>query len=130
MVSYFGTIATCRIPARDIVAVRARPEVLSLKAARGLSPGFEPAAGSALSDAFPQAAFRPTDVRRSPGLALTGKGVVVASVDWGVDVDSAAFRWPADAAAAGSRRPGGTRFLSFWDQRDQATGPRPDPYGY
>ena len=27
-------------------------------------------------------------------------------------------------------QPGGTRFLSFWDQRDLAAGPRPDPYGY
>ena len=33
----------------------------------------------------------------------------------------------------GGRRagpPGRTRFLSFWDQRDQAIGPRPEPYGY
>ena len=75
--------------------------------------------------------MRPTDVRRSPGLGLTGAGVVVAAVDWGVDVDSAAFRWPGDPAAAGRRAPAGaTRFLSFWDQRDQAIGPRPDPYGY
>ena len=32
--------------------------------------------------------------------------------------------------AVTDRRPGGTRFFSFWDQRDQAIGPRPDPYGY
>ena len=130
IVSRFGTIATCRIRARDIVAVRARPEVVSLKAARGLSPGFEPTA-DATAQAFPQASFIPTDIRRRPGLALTGNGVVVASVDWGVDVDSAAFRWPAGPATAdGEREPGSTRFLSFWDQRDQAPGPRPDPYGY
>ena len=131
IVSRFGTIATCRIRARDVVPVRARRDVVSLKAARGLSPGFEPAAGAAVPDALARADFRPADVRRSPGLTLTGKGVVVASVDWGVDVDSAAFRWPADPAAAGGDRPaGGTRFLSFWDQRDLAAGPRPDPYGY
>ena len=131
IVSRFGTVATCRIRARDIVPVRARPDVVSLKAAHGLSPGFEPAGGAAVPDALPRADFRPTDVRRWPRLTLTGKGVVVASVDWGVDVDSAAFRWPADPAAADGDRPaGGTRFLSFWDQRDLAAGPRPDPYGY
>jgi subtilisin family serine protease len=131
IVSRFGTIATCRIRARDIIPVRARRDVVSLKAAHGLSPGFELAVGAAVPDARARADFRPTDVRRSPGLTLTGKGVVVACADWGVDVDSAAFRWPTGPAAAGGDRPaGGTRFLSFWDQRDLAAGPPPDPYGY
>ena len=129
IVSRFGAIATCRIRARDVIAVRARPDVVSLKAARGLSPGFEPTQPEVPGPV--QLGIRPTDVRRSPTLTLTGAGVVVASADWGVDVDSAAFRWPAVPATADTdRRPGGTRFLSFWDQRDQATGPRPDPYGY
>lgn len=130
IVSRFGPIATCRIRARDVIAVRARPDVISVKAARGLSPGLEPDFGplEAASPAVP--GIRPTDIRRDPALGLTGAGVVVAAIDWGVDVDSAALRWPADPAAAGDHRPGGTRFLSFWDQRDQAVGPRPDPYGY
>lgn len=131
IVSRFGPIATCRIRARDVIAVRARPDVKSIKAAHGLSPGFEPAAGppGPATPALPSTGA--TDVRRSPGLALTGAGVVVACVDWGVDVDSASFRWPDDpAAAGGDHRAGATRFLSFWDQRDQATGPRPEPYGY
>jgi subtilisin family serine protease len=126
IVSRFGTVATCRIRARDVVPVRARPDVVSLKAARGLSPGFEPTT-AAPEPAFPLTDVRATDIRRGPGLTLTGTGVVVASVDWGVDMDSAAFRWAADT---GGRPAGGTRFLSFWDQRDQAPGPRPDPYGY
>ena len=129
IVSRFGAIATCRIRARDVIAVRARPDVVSLKAARGLSPGFESAQPEIPGPAQP--GIRPTDIRRSPTLTLTGAGVVVASADWGVDVDSAAFRWPAvPATADADRGPGGTRFLSFWDQRDQAAGPRPDPYGY
>ncbi len=127
IVSRFGTVATCRIRARDVVAVRARPEVISVKAARGLSPGFEPAADPASLTA-PAWTTEPTDVRRDPGLTLTGAGVVVASVDWGVDVDSAAFRWPAEPGA--DTDAGGTRFLSFWDQRDQAPGPCPYPYEY
>ena len=131
IVSRFGTIATCRIRARDVIGVRARPDVISLKAPRILSPGL----GAPVMPPDPVGWAgpdpRPTDVRRSPELRLTGAGVVIAAVDWGVDVDSAAFRWPADPATAKpGRTPGGTRLLSFWDQRDHATGPRPDPYGY
>jgi hypothetical protein len=130
IVSRFGTIATCRIRARDVIAVRARPDVCSVKAARGLSPGTEPGFG-ALDSAGPALAdIRPTDIRRDPALTLTGADVAVAVVGWGADVDSAALRWPDDPTAADRHRPGGTRFLAFWDQRDQATGPRPDPYGY
>lgn len=128
MVARFDTIATCRIPAREVVAVRARRDVISLKAARGISPGFEAPAGPA-DPARP--GLRPSDVRRGPEFGLTGAGVVVAAIDWGVDFDSAAFRWPGDPGAGdGDRRAGGTRFLSFWDQRDRALGPRPEPYGY
>jgi subtilisin family serine protease len=130
IVARFGTIATCRIRARDVIAVRARTDVISLKAARGLSPGFEPAFDLDDSAGPAPPCIRPTDIRRPTGLGLTGEGVVVATVDWGVDVQSAALRWPDDPAAAGTHRPGGTRFLAFWDQRDHATGPRPDPYGY
>jgi subtilisin family serine protease len=104
--------------------------VLSVKAARGLSPGCEPASGPAESAGPAVSGIRPADIRRDPALTLTGAGVVVAAVDWGVDVDSAALRWPDDPAFASGHRPGGTRFLSFWDQRDHAVGPRPDPYRY
>lgn len=132
IVSRFGTIATCRIRARDVIAVRARPDVISLKAPRILSPGFEPPPVSPPDSTGPAVPdILPSDVRRSPGLGLTGAGVVVAAIDWGIDIDSAAFRWPADPDAPnGDRTPGGTRLLAFWDQRDQALGPRPEPYGY
>jgi subtilisin family serine protease/outer membrane protein OmpA-like peptidoglycan-associated protein len=130
IVSRFGTVVTCRIRAQDVVSVRARPDVMSIKAARGLAPDFEPFAGTPGSPGPARPRIRPTDVRRSPALTLTGAGVVVAAVDWGIDVDSAAMRWPADPVAAGGHKPGGTRLLSFWDQRDQAIGPRPEPYGY
>lgn len=115
IVARFGTVATCRVAASDVIAVRARPEVLSLKAARGISPGWEPA-GKFPAGSEPL----PGDVRRGLSLGPTGAGVVVAAVDFGLDVDSAAFRCP----------DGRTRLLSLWDQRDQAAGPPPYPYGY
>jgi hypothetical protein len=88
MVSRFGTIATCRIRARDVIAVRARPDVISLKAARILSPGFEPppvTSPDPVRPALPD--ILPSDVRRSPELGPTGAGVVVAAIDWGINVD-------------------------------------------
>ncbi|MGW1726447.1 S8 family serine peptidase [Streptomyces sp. NPDC002306] len=126
VVSRFGTVATCRIPISDIVAVRARPEVLSVKAARGVVPGREPDA--AVPDS-PGARPLPrrADLRRGPLLGPTGAGVVVAAVDWGADVASAAFQRPPDALDPQSPV---TRFLGLWDQREQAAGSRPDPYGY
>ena len=57
IVSRFGTIATCRIRARDIIPVRARRDVVSLKASHGLSPGFAPAIGAAVPDARARAAL-------------------------------------------------------------------------
>jgi hypothetical protein len=79
--------------------VRARRDVVSLKAARGLSPGFGPASAPLASAGRARPGQRPIDVRRSPSLRLTGACVVVAAIDWGVDVDSAAFRWPDGSAA-------------------------------
>ncbi len=121
IVSRFGPIATCRIPADEVVAVRARPDVLSVKAARGIRPGDEPGppAGPA---AEPQPL--PTDLRRDPALVPTGAGVVVAVVDWGIDLTSRAFQRPAEGEWPA------TRFLAVWDQRDQAPGAWPHPYGY
>lgn len=121
LVARFGTIATCRIRAGDVVPVRARDDVLSLKAARRVSPALEPAVQSLMTTGHD--AERITDVRRQPVLAASGRGVVVSAVDWGVDLSSASVRQPADEG-------GGTRFLSFWDQRDAAVGGHPMPYGY
>ena len=120
MVARFGPVATCRIRARDVIAVRARLDVISLKAPRGLSPGFDAGDASPGTGGPPVPRLRPTDVRRDPVLGPDGTGVVVAAVDWGADVDAAVFRRP----------DGSTRFLALWDQRDQAPGARPEPYGY
>ena len=120
IVARFGPIVTCRIRARDVIGVRARPDVISVKAARGLSPGFDPGAVTPDPGDPVVPVIEPTDVRRGPELGPDGTGVVVAAVDWGADVDAAVFRRP----------DGATRFLALWDQRDQASGARPQPYGY
>ena len=127
VVSRFGSIVTCRIPAADVIAVRSHPCVVSVKAARRLGVGRTADDTAGRSDS---ASLRATDLRRPPGMAPTGAGVVVGCVDWGADIDSPTFRYPPPPGALPRSRAGGTRFLALWDQRDQATGESPDPYGY
>jgi subtilisin family serine protease len=121
IVSRFGAVATCRIPADQVVAVRSLPEVYSVKAPRAIGPTLLEATSRARS-------LRVTERRRPPGLGATGAGTVVASVDWGVDVAAACFRWPVEED--GVTVPGGTRLLAMWDQREQHDRPPPQPYGY
>ncbi|NEA33398.1 S8 family serine peptidase [Streptomyces sp. SID13031] len=117
-VAHFGPIATCRLRACDVTAVHAHPDVRSLKAARGLSPGHVPR--GSVEDSMVKGESRAADVRRPAGATVTGAGVVVGVVDWGVDVGSSALRHAS----------GATRFLAVWDQRDLARGRRAQPYGY
>ncbi len=132
LVARFGAIATCRLRACDVVEVHAHDHVVSLKAARPLSPGSAGPGGT--EGAGPgawQPGLRDSDRRRPPDLSVSGATVAVAAVDWGVDIDAAVFRRPLDPAGGATQPPGGaTRFLAIWDQRDRALGPRPVPYGY
>ncbi len=119
MVARFGTVATCRLRAGDVAAVRAHPNEVSLKLARPLGhdrwPGeFEPVDGD---DDAGEIGSAPT---RRPQTPLTGAGAVVGVVDWGLDVDHPSFK----------NRDGTTRLLALWDQRQPPTASSPRPYGY
>ncbi len=124
VVARFGTVATCRIRARDVVAVRRHPLVASCKASRGLGPEHQTALAATgdVAEAATDPVHRPTDRRRPEGTGLTGRGVVVAALDWGLDFAAACFR----------RADGSTRLLALLDQRDRQAGARgsPSPYGY
>ncbi|MBN8500725.1 MAG: S8 family peptidase, partial [Sphingomonadales bacterium] len=122
LVARFGEIATGRARRRMLAAIHAAPAVASLKAPRtyagedahpfaGRSPPDEPG----LSEADP--ALLDSDQRRPDDLAETGRGTVVAVIDWGLDFAHPDFR---DAQ-------GHSRLLALWDQR---AADRPAPYGY
>ena len=114
IVSRFGNIATCRLPAHSILRTRQDRNVVSLKAARPLGPETQPYGPEGLPN------VTDADVRRPPDLALTGAGVVVGIVDWGCDFDHPNFKNP----------DGTTRILALWDQRGPASPDAPQPYGY
>jgi subtilisin family serine protease len=99
----FGAIVTGRARVRALGAIRRHPAVASLKAARPCG------AGDAISAAgdVPAAAI-PVGVPAVgvPG-GVTGRGVVVAAIDFGFDVGHAGLR----------DRRGRTRFRWLWDQR-------------
>src|SRR5829696_8969624 len=117
VIARFGEIATVRLPRERIAETWADESVVSLKAARpfGLDPDPLPFDGALeASEAFED----PDDTRRPEDLDATGRGVIVAVLDWGFDFAHPNFR----------RRDGSTRALALWDQ--SAPGPGPQPYGY
>lgn len=118
LVARFGRIATCRLAAGSVPTVRRDPNVVSLKAPRQLGPDLEES--SPTNPEPPAGDEQPADVRRPDETALTGVGVVVGVVDWGLDLDHPNLK-NGDAS---------TRLIALWDQRDVATGDPPQPYGY
>jgi monoamine oxidase len=117
IVARFGPIVTCRLRRDAIVAVWQDPLVISVKASRAVGPEPEPLLAEPQSR--PGDGLQAGDLRRPPGLALTGRGVVVGIVDWHCGFDHVNFR----------RADGTTRLSALWDQRP-GRGDPPQPYGY
>lgn len=122
LVASFGDVATGRTERGQLAAIHSHPSIASLKAPRiyasetGNAFGDRPAPiEPGLSEADPSPID--SDIRRPPGLAETGRGTVIAVIDWGIDFAHPDFR---DSH-------GRSRLLAIWDQR--ASG-RPRPYGY
>jgi subtilisin family serine protease len=112
VVARFGNVITARVPLSQIASVRADEGTESMKAA---TPIFaEPYLASA-EEPSPMPNERPV-----VPAGVTGRGVVVGVVDWGVDFRHPDFRNP----------DGTTRLLAIWDQRSRARVTPPEPYGY
>ncbi len=110
VVARFGDVVTARIGRRDVAAVWQHPDILSVKAPRLLTPG----------DIVESPRLPRDDPDQSGTRTYTGRGSVVAVLDWGCDVTHPNFRL-AD---------GSTRLLALWHQGLRAQGSSPQPYGY
>jgi subtilisin family serine protease len=119
VVARLGSIVTGRVEIGRIAQVRAHPNIDSLKASRTVSPSLAwsvPAAGA--SDVHAGREHSGDTAR--PALSITGRGVLVAVLDWHCDFGHSNFR---DAG-------GHSRLRWLWDQRGGATDRSPSPFGY
>jgi hypothetical protein len=109
VVSRFGDVVTGRVRLDGVGALRARPEVASLKASQAYAPDVAAPGGEA------------ADAAAAPIARVTmGEGVVLGVADWGCDFAHANLRNPS----------GHTRLMALWDQRGPATERSPAPFGY
>src|SRR5262249_14620887 len=107
-------IATCRLRRGDIPRVRGDAPVRSMKAPRRYGPT------PTLQE--PETSLEPTaaDQRRPDADLPTGRGVVMAHIDWGGEFAHPDFRNP----------DGRTRLLALWDQASPVDPRHPNRYGY
>ena len=137
VVAQFDRIVTLRLPRREIKRVRSEPSVRSMKRAQlhGAPPAHPDETQSTLPGTTGNPAKScschrnsgeatleplPSDQRRPDGNLPTGRGVVVAHIDWGVDFAHPDFR----------DTEGRTRLIGLWDQSAPVDPKRPNLYGY
>ncbi|MDX1417961.1 MAG: S8 family peptidase, partial [Candidatus Promineifilaceae bacterium] len=112
IVSRLGEIVTGRVALDKIILVRQDDNVASLKASLTFRPH--------LAVSVPNIKATPDDLRPINASGLTGRGIIVGIIDWGLDFAHADFRHP----------DGRTRLLYLWDQRGGPGASSPEPYGY
>ena len=115
IVARFGSIATARVIRGTIPQVHESLGVHSVKAPRLYVPDWLAAAVET-----EVGEIRPSDQRRPEGLPQTGRSVVVALIDWGLDFAHPDFR----------NDDGSSRVLALWDQRSRTDGRSNNHYGY
>lgn|GEM_PF-984953 len=114
VICQFIRICTGRFLAEDTWTIRQHPNVVSLKAARSLGV-------SESSESFQEFTnARAVSAQAAPPLRFTGRGSIVAALDFGLD-----FGHPNFLNSDGS-----TRVMSFWHQGAAYDPAHPNRYGY
>lgn len=116
IIAGFPPIFTARVRRESIPAIRAAEGVLSMKASTPLEADLLPPDLAEVEDVD----LRPSDQRRPEGLEQTGRHVVLALADWGLDIAHPDLRGP----------DGKTRVLALWDQRARIGDQSNSRYGY
>jgi len=114
-VARIGSIVSCKIRRSEIIPVRDREEIVSMKAQRSLY--LDPPLNENLNGAHSNAS-EVSEKRIECTIPYTGKGIVVGIADWGFDFTHPNF----------INEDGTTRFKWIWDQGTQYDGN--NKYGY
>jgi monoamine oxidase/subtilisin family serine protease/peptidoglycan hydrolase-like protein with peptidoglycan-binding domain len=117
VIARFGDVVTVRVTRREVEALWQDDSTRSVKASHAYAPEVVPDLTETDVGAD-EADLRPRPLGPA-GAELTGAGVVIGALDWGLDIAHPDFR-TAD---------GRTRLLGLWDQR-RSPGGRAEPYGY
>jgi subtilisin family serine protease len=132
VITRFGDVVTLRARRAQIPALAETAAVLEMEASTPLRPSWEQCASDRVEgaedseedDGGTQAGSGDPGpaayVRRPAGLTTTGRGVVVAVIDWGCDFAHPAFR----------NEDGSTRLIAIWDQRGAAGSGPENRWGY
>lgn len=125
----FGDVVTLRARRSQITDLAENAAVLAMEATYPLRPTWgereldsyeaEDALDTAVADS-PDVDAGVSYVRRPEGLTATGRGVVVAVLDWGCDFAHPAFR----------DGDGSTRLIAIWDQRGREGSGPGNGWGY
>lgn len=122
VITRFGDIATVRVEKDRLQELAESATVRALEASRNLRPSHQDEEGwhdDAIDEGDESEDHDPSrepsgNTRRPDGVQGTGKNILVAVLDWGVDPCHPAFQ----------HEDGSTRIISLWDQRGTAgTGP-------
>ncbi|MFN3750456.1 MAG: S8 family serine peptidase [Thiobacillus sp.] len=112
VVSRAGAIVTGRVAVGNLVAVRGHRNVKSLKASRRIYP--------ALARSVDEIRASAQALREGGAAGMTGRGVVIGMLDWGLDFAHDNFR----------KADGGTRVIALWDQHGEPGPSSPAPFNY
>jgi subtilisin family serine protease len=118
VVTRFGDIATVRVERDHLQELAESATVRALEASRNLRPSHEDEDGwhdDAIDEGDESESHDPSrepslNTRRPDGVQGSGKNILVAVLDWGVDPCHPAFQ----------HEDGSTRIISLWDQRGTA----------
>lgn len=112
VVSRAGSIVTGRVAVGNLLSVRGHRNVKSLKASRRIYP--------ALARSVDEIRASAQALREVGAAGMTGRGVVIGMLDWGLDFAHDNFR----------NTDGTTRVLALWDQRGDPGPSSPAPFNY
>ncbi|MEN7341449.1 MAG: S8 family serine peptidase [Pseudomonadota bacterium] len=106
IITQFGDVATLRLQRNQLNALCESDACHNIEASRRIRIPFDESSMESEETRIDASTNPVVSVRRPPGVAETGHGVVIGIIDWGLDIAHPAFL-----------KDGRTRVRALWDQR-------------